>query len=186
MKKFALLIILVCLFLSCKKEDTIPAQLLKNPDVESGLTSWNNFGSTDSGTSFNPTLTTEEAFSPYHSLTLNCVLADPINWYSWSQIYLGNMPVGEDLTLRVRIKGINLSGQGVSAEIFGYDGVSQTALQSASTAGVSDITGTFDWTEYTVTLPELSKNVHVIFVNLTYLPGTTGKVYFDDITLMHN
>jgi hypothetical protein len=59
-------------------------------------------------------------------------------------------------------------------------------LQTASTADASDITGTFDWTEYTVTLPGLSKNVTSIFVNLFYYPGTTGKVFFDDATLMHN
>jgi hypothetical protein len=185
MKKLALLIILICMFFSCKKEDPIPTQLLKNTDLESGFSGWDNYGSTAYGFNFKPTLTTEESFSPTHSLILNCESADDINWHCWSQLYEGKMPVGEDLTLSVRIKAVNLTGHGVSINIAAFDGVSQIALQTATTEGLTSITGTFNWTEYNITLPNLYKAVTKIFITLIYYPNTTGKVYFDDITLIH-
>jgi hypothetical protein len=186
MKKIVLLIIVTCIIISCKKEDPIPAQLLKNTDLESGdLTVWDNYGSTTYGYNFNPTCTNEESFSPTHSLILNCESANNTDWHCWSQIYTGKMPFGEDLTLSVKIKGVNLTGQGVCINIVTFDGVSQTAIQTATSQGSTSITGTFNWTDYSITLPDLSKSVTSIFVTLYYFPNTTGKVYFDNITLTH-
>lgn len=182
MKNLALLIIAICLFISCKKEDPIPTQLLKSTDLESDLSAWDNYGSTVYGFNFNPTCTNEESFSPTHSLILNCETADSINWHCWSQLYTGKMPFGEDLTLSQKIKAVNLTGLGVFIKIVAFDGVNKYALQTATSEG---LTGTFNWTEYSITLPDLSKAVTSIYVTMYYPPKTTGKVYFDDITLTH-
>ena len=62
MKRLAFLILLLCIFSSCKKEDSIPTQLLVNSDLESVLMSvWLNYGTSIGFTAYR---TNEDSFSP--------------------------------------------------------------------------------------------------------------------------
>jgi len=184
MKRLSFLIVVICILTTCKKEDIIPSQLLKNSDLESGdLSVWYNCGSALSG--FN--LTSEESYSQTHSLILDCEIADNPDSYCWSQSYTGKMPYGEDLTLSAKIKGVNLTGPGVCIRITASNpeisGV--FALQTTQSDPLTSITGTFDWTEYSIRLPNLHSSVSTLNISLYYLPKTAGKVYFDDIKLTH-
>ena len=123
-------------------------------------------------------------FSPTHSLKIARTIVDTTNIWYWDQIYSGIMPTGQTLTLTAKIKGVNLTGEGVSIVIRG-DGADQSTLQFATTQGDISITGTFNWSTYSVSLSTLSTNVYRIVIFLIYLPKTTGTVYFDDIKLTH-
>lgn len=181
MKNRILLLIIFCLSISCKKMDVIPSQLLKNSDMESDdLSIWKYSVSYDSFPP--PVRVTEESFSPSHSLKIDRIASNFTldTYYYYSQSYSGEMPIGEDIVLTAKIKGVNLIGNGVSLAI-------ETIPNGnyVKTGGIIRISGNFDWSEFSVTLPNLDNNTASIIVYLYYLPKTLGTVYFDDITLTH-
>lgn len=149
--------------------------------VYSTVQTWSNFGD---GAGFTANWSNEESFSPVYSLNISRTVIDTVKIWYWWQKYSGIIPVGRDLTLKAKIKAVNLSGDGVSI-VIRCDGEVPN-LQFASTQGVVNINGTFDWSTYTVSLPNVQSNITSIFVFLVYRPKTTGKVYFDDVTLSYN
>lgn len=177
-----LMLSVIFILISCKKDNQIPTQLLVNSDIESNdLSGWLNAGSSGS---FNAEISELESFSPSHSLKIAQAIIDNSNYWYWYQKYEGKMPYGEDITLSAKIKGKNLVGQGISIAIRGdkQDSVSQFV----TTFGNIDITGTFNWTQYNFTLSELNSDVTKLWVFLIFNRSTTGTVFFDDITLTHN
>jgi hypothetical protein len=186
MKSIYLLILSICLIISCKKEDSSPNQLLKNTDMESDPSSdqsWFNFGY---GTGFTPSWTDEESFSPVHSFKIyrTTIDIDTNHFWGYGQKYSGKIPVGRDLTLKAKIKGVSLSGAGASI-VIRCDGA-QPGLQFETTEGAISINGNFNWTTYTLNLSQVKSNVTSIMVYLIYLYNTTGAAYFDDVTLTYN
>jgi hypothetical protein len=180
MKRILPLLILLCIVISCKKSDPIPDQLLINSDLESALTSvWTNYGS-GSITAYR---TTEDSFSPSHSLKLAKTAIDTINFWYWSQKYIEKMPIGQKLTLAAKIKGVNLTGDGIALAIRCDGKIS--GQQFATTQGTTKISGSFDWTDFSVDLPDLQDGVTGIFIYLIYMNKTNGTVFFDDITLTY-
>jgi hypothetical protein len=180
MKKVSLIILAFCMLISCKKEDKIPTQLLVNTDLESAnMSVWFSNGT---GSDFNAYRTNEDSFSPSYSLKIERTTLDYANYWYWGQLYEGEMPFGEVLTLTARIKGVNLSGNGISIAIRAD---ADTTYQFATTQYMTNISGTFDWAEYSVNLSDLSIDATKIFIFLVYLNSTTGTIYFDDITLTH-
>jgi hypothetical protein len=125
----------------------------------------------------------EESFSPNYSLKISRTVIDTAKIWYWYQIYSGKIPVGRDLTLKAKIKGVYLSGNGASI-VIRCDGATP-GLQFETTQNVVNISGTFDWATYTVTLSKVQSNITSIIVYLIYLPNTTGTVYFDDVTLTY-
>jgi hypothetical protein len=181
MKKYFLLCFSICMIFSCKKEDSNPTQLLQNTNMEVvNSSTWSNFMT---GTGFTATMTYEESFSPNYSLKISRTVIDTAKFCSWYQMYSGKIPVGRDLTLTAKIKGVNLSGTGVSIVIRG-DGATP-GLQFETTQNAVPISGTFDWATYTLNLSKVQSDVTSIIVYLVYLPKTTGTVYFDDVTLTY-
>jgi len=181
MKRILLMLSIILITISCKKEDQIPTQLLVNPDIESkAFSGWFN-GGTDYPS--DAEITDEESFSPSHSLKIDKATIDNSNYWYWYQKYEGVMPYGEELTLTAKIKGKNLIGKGISIAIRGdkQDSVSQFV----TTYGYIDISGTFNWTQYNFTLSELNSDVTKLWVFLVFNNSTTGTVFFDDITLTH-
>jgi hypothetical protein len=188
MRKIFIVLVVICVLISCKKEDKIttqiPDQLLKNSDLEQNTTngtSWFNLGG---GNDFIAKWTDEYSFSLTHSIKIDRTTVDTTNGWYWYQVYSGIMPTGQTLTLTAKIKGINLSGDGASI-LIRCDGANQNTVQFAGTEGNTSIIGTFDWSTYSVSLSNLSTDVHNIVIFLIFLPKTTGTVYFDDITLTH-
>ena len=173
---------LILFFVSCNKEDQIPVQLLINPDIESvDLSSWFSNGTNNS---FSSSITNEEYFSPSHSLKISrdTLIYDPNFWY-WYQLYEGKMPYGEEITLSAKIKGVNLTGGGASIAMRGDK--QDSLSQFITTQHQIDIKGSFNWTEYSITLSELNNDVTKLWVFLVFTSATSGTVYFDDITLSH-
>lgn len=168
------------MLISCKKEDKIQTQLLINTDLESAnMSVWFNTGT---GSGFSAYRTNEDSFSPSYSLKIERTTLDYANYWYWGQLYEGEMPFGEDLTLTARIKGVDLSGNGISIAIRAD---ADSTYQFETTQYMTNISGTFDWAEYSVDLSELSADVTKIYIFLIYLHNTTGTVLFDDITLTH-
>lgn len=184
-----LLFFVFILVLACKKEEktsdeiVIPVQLLGDTNAEFlGGSFWY---STPASIGFFIGRIDNESLSPTHSFTISRTTPDSVNIGYYAQIYSRQMPVGDNLTLEAHIKGVNLEGEGVSIMILCND-ENNTPVQFVSTEGTISITGTFDWTPYTIDLVDLQSSVKTIYIFLIYLPNTTGAAYFDDITLTRN
>ena len=197
--KIIYLIIAVSLSVfACKKEEPaaevaeIPIQLLGDTDAELlGSQFWNSYqvqinGLTQAGAATTHGFTigrVETVYrSPIHSLMISRTTPDPTYYAFYSQRYPRQIPYGDDLTLEVYLKGVDLSGDGIALKVWGEDEKLDTLQQTTLSIPVST-NGTFDWTQYSVTMPEVQNGVKILYVYLIYLQNTTGKVYFDDITL---
>lgn len=159
-------------------------ELLTNGDMEMGTTlptAWFQSAPCQNNTMV---WTEEEAFSPGKSLKISNSTAGSECISFWGQTFNTDIPTGKSLTLRVRIKG-QLEGQGVSIVIRGDDtpDISGNAEQFATTQGDLPIIGTFDWTEYSISLDNVEASTLSLTVYLVYLPETTGDVFFDDVSL---
>ena len=174
-----------------KNPTQVSEQLLIDTDLETNPNdrtnpnyrkSWFKNGS---GGNFIASWTDADSFSPTHSIKIARTTIDTTNFWYWGQTYTGKMPTGQTLILTAKIKGVKLTGEGVSI-LIRCDGESDHVIQMKGTEGFISIVGTFDWTTYTVKLSELNSLVQYIVVYLLYLPNTTGTVYFDDITLTTN
>lgn len=183
--KFTFISTLLLLFIiisGCKKETPIPDELLKDngfENIQSG--NWWVFNDT---TGFNLRLSSSGYSTSGHSAAAARTVRDSVNISGFSQQYTGEIPVGETLVLSCWIKGENLAGKGV-ALVINCNG-DQPNLQIASSEDDVIINGTFDWQQFTVSLPNVSGQVKSISIFLVYLTSTTGKVYFDDVSLKHN
>ena len=191
MKIIRLLLLAFLLVSACKKEEktseeiVIPMQLLGDTNLEflQGHF-WYSYYPPAAGGFFVGRIDTV-SFSPTHSFMISRTTPDSVNFAYYAQIYFLQIPVGDDLTLKAYIKGVNLEGEGASI-LIGCNDENNAPVQYEGTEGNISITGTFDWTPYTIDLIDLKSNVKTIYVFLIYLPNTTGKVYFDDITLTRN
>jgi hypothetical protein len=102
----------------------------------------------------------------------------------WAQTINTDLPIGKSVTLKAKVKG-KMTGGGISLVIRG-DNTSQpsgTGEQFVTTQGISPISGTFDWTDFSVKLPSVDATTQSLTIYLVYLPNSTGEVYFDDISL---
>lgn len=63
--------------------------------------------------------------------------------------------------------------------------LNQRAEQFVTTQEVLPISGTFDWTEYSVELDNIDDSTDVLRIYLIFFQNTTGEVYFDDISLTY-
>jgi hypothetical protein len=186
--------LILFLVLSCgKKDEVIPTQVLLNTDIESGGSNPDNWYVNQGSTStYTGTWSDEEASSKTHSLKISATALQSSDFAYWVQTYsqttLGTkLPFGKDLTLSLKIKGKNLSGQGLSIAIRADNAINPTKDGSSfvTTQGGIQINGTFDWKTYTVKMSSLRSDALYVYVFLVYLPNTTGSAYFDDVTLTY-
>lgn len=109
----------------------------------------------------------------------------------WRQTYNGPMPSeGRRLTLRAHLKGENIelkrpnSNVYISIRMFPVEDREGTTINRFfSSQNRIRVQGTFDWQPLAITIPSVPRDIEYIMVYLVMGPGTTGKVYFDDITL---
>jgi len=177
------------LLVSCEEDDddiqeVLPTELLNNGNLETGSTFPNGWFSNTPCATTSVLWTDEDSFSPSKSLKMSNSTAEDECFSFLGQSFNTDIPTGQSVTLRVRIKGA-LEGQGVSIAIRGDDtpNVAGNGEQFATTEGSSPISGTFDWTEYTISLNSVASTTRSLTVYLVYLPETTGDVFFDDISL---
>jgi len=175
----------IILFSSCKKDDDMVVEFLNNGSLEAGIN-----GSPDDwvfatgNNIYDLDWTTEESHSPSRSLRISTETGDSTNFAFWAQTFNTDIPHGQDVTLNVWIKS-ELIGNGVSIVIRGDDTdfPDGTAEQFVTTQGSLDISGSFDWSEYSVKLENVDTDINSLTVYLVYLGGTAGTVYFDDVQL---
>ncbi len=186
---FFLLFFMSLLLISCSKEENDvqePAanELLSNGNLEIGSGTPNGWFRSAPCSNTSMLWTEEEAFSPRKSLKMSNPTLESECFSFWGQTLNTDIPTGKSLTLRVRIKG-QLEGDGISIAIRGDDTptVSGSGEQFATTQGTSPISGTFNWTAYSLSLGTVEPTIQSLTVYLVYLPNTTGNVYFDDVSL---
>ncbi|WP_296621629.1 hypothetical protein [Marivirga sp.] len=184
---FICLLFTVLSFTSCKDDEIQSNQLIVNGILEQGSTSpdgwWSNSANPDN---FNFIWTEDESFSGSKSVSISTQTADASAFAYWGQTITNNLPTGKSVTLSVRIKG-ELSGRGVTVALRGDDTVEidGSAEQFATTQGSMDISGTFDWKEYSIKLDNVDASTKSLTVYLIYLYDTSGEAYFDDVSLTY-
>ena len=177
---------------ACKKEETQPQPggLLTNGTIDQSAQGW--FFGTDTSKPTNPNgytsgVSSEAASSPQYSLKISCSQVKDTTtfcYYGQQSIPFNTIPIGAKVTLTAKIKTA-LVGPGVSIAIRGDKG-NTTAVIFATSQGKTPITGTQDFTEYSVVLDSFPGGIDNLLVYLVYLPKTTGSVYFDDVSLTVN
>ena len=199
------LLLALALFNACKKEEAQPqtiATVLVNGDMEaSPYNDWGSYLGKNSTTSPNIYVvdySTEAASSPVHSIKVSSNAVKNDTTYQYLQQFFKlterAIPAGAKLTLKAKIKTSNIQGTGISIAMGGNQVITNALGQATkvnstfytSTEGVTPITGTADFKEYTLTWPSLPAATTHVYVLLAYLPKTTGAVYFDDVALSVN
>ncbi|WP_114749678.1 hypothetical protein [Pleomorphovibrio marinus] len=182
------------LLLACSiEEEPLPTgtQLMLNPNLSQYSDSVSPWTSSQSGSAQIGT-SREDFLTGNRSLFIEN--QDPINIHnaSWVQTYTGQMPApGSQLELTVFLKGENLRiEEGSTASISIYFTVSLPSNEGGSTQNrtvgsdiASSLEGSFDWTPIRITMDSFPPEATSIRVHLGMFGLTTGKIYFDEITL---
>lgn len=192
---------------ACKKDEAQPqsiANIVVNGDFET--TTFNDWRSdvirqsTAKPNSYTVNYSTEAASSPLHAIKVSCATANNDSTYQLiQQDYVTSgtppgiakllpIPAGSKLTMKAKIKTVNVQGNGISIAIGGYFGAEKgyaTAFYN-STENKIPIIGTNDFKEYTISYDAFPANTYSYFVLIFFLPGTTGTAYYDDVTLSVN
>jgi hypothetical protein len=183
MRKFAIHVLVLLTLCNCKdNEDPKPVEVVSNGNVDTGVsfpTLWLWYNGKGK---YQTTWNNETFSSPDRSLSIATAVSDPVDFAYWAQEISQNIPVGKKLILKARVKGNNVIGNGVSIAVRA-DSESTTGLKFATTQGNKLITGTFDWTEYRVEMLSVPAETKRLYIFLVYLNGTTGEVFFDDISM---
>ncbi|WP_460940073.1 hypothetical protein [Spirosoma humi] len=185
-----ILLLTTLLFNSCNTKDVQPqAQLLPNGDLEQDPSKqWSlNFRDNLTGNpnKYRAEYSTEASASPTHSLKISCdtIRNDTTHCYLLQQITPGSLATGAKLTLKTKIKTVNLKGTGLTMVLFGYKTYNTGSKVVFSSFTPIPAKGTTDFTEYTVVQDKYPGGVDYIYVALFYEAKTTGGAYFDDIYL---
>jgi hypothetical protein len=181
LSRIAITFAAILIILSCSKDEVIE-QIVANSDFTSGSASpdaWFYYGN---GSGHEHDWTKKTGTSDYCISIAGAFSIQQISY--WYQNFLGIIPRGKTLTLKAKIKAEDLSGQGASIAVR-CDGDTAGNLAFSTSQGKSDISGTFEWKEFTVTLDKVPENTRSIIIFLIYLPNTTGKVSFDDVILTY-
>ncbi|MVM30963.1 hypothetical protein GO755_13055 [Spirosoma sp. HMF4905] len=213
MKAFTLLVVplsLLLLLTACKKQETQPqsiANAVVNGDFEATpYQDWSsavNRNSLVKPNSYSVDYTTEAASSPSHSIKVSCNAAYNDSTYHLLQqnFYMASssssppagakvlsIPAGAKLTMKAKIKTVNIKGEGINIAMGGYYGADKkyaSAFYTESRGKIS-INGTNDFTEYTISFDSFPPNVYNMYVIIFFMPNTTGTAYYDDVSLAIN
>lgn len=190
----SILLLTTLLINSCSKTKEVQpqTQLLPNGDLEQDPTKQWSLNYRDNLTG-NPNkyrgeYSSEAAASGTHSLKITCdtIRNDTTHCYFLQQITPGSLATGAKLTLKTKIKTVNLKGTGLTIVLFGYKTYNTGSKVIFSAFTPVPATGTTDFTEYSVVQDKYPGGVDYIYVALFYEAKTTGTAYFDDIFLTAN
>lgn len=188
---FATTLLLTTVLLnSCNTKDVQPqTQLLPNGDLEQDPSKQWFLDFRDNLTS-NPNkykgeYSTEAAASGTHSLKISCdtIRNDTTHCFFLQRITPGSLATGAKLTLKTKVKTVNLQGTGLTIVLFGYKTYNTGSKVVFSSYTPIPAKGTTDFSEYTVVQDKYPGGVDEIYVALFYEAKTTGKAYFDDVFL---
>lgn len=193
MKKGALAIFIFMLFFQCDVgKDGLPtnSQLLQNTNISFSpdtVSPWVRIA----GDGFTLGVSQETFLSGDRSLFIENQDSLNMNFAVWRQSYNGPMPSeGRRLTLRAHLKGENIqlnspeSNIYISMRMFPVEDSNGTTFNRYLSSNFRfRIFGTFDWQRFSISIPSIPNDIEYIMVYLVMGPQTTGRVYFDDITL---
>ncbi|UJP63910.1 hypothetical protein IPZ59_13885 [Mongoliitalea daihaiensis] len=178
--------------LSCMEQETLVpsgSQLLRNIDLSNSLDNVSPWTSV-AAVPFIVGVSDEEYFTGNRSLFLEGTDSLARSSVAWVQHYTGPMPNGNRrLRLRAMIKGEDIRLNSVNSNVWmtirawPAEGAGGTIGRSVTSQRSNFIEGTFDWTPFELTLPNFPSDANRISVFLVMGPRTTGKIYFDNITL---
>lgn len=192
-------VFLSILFNGCKKDSTqpqAPANVLTNGDFEVyPFPLW--FSAILKSSKTNPNTYTvdhsiEAASSATHSIKVSCdaIKSDSAYQVLERVVYTRDVsiPEGAKLSMKVKIKTVNMQGKGITFLFGGFSFVNgvQAITFSTSTEGKVSITGTSEFKEYTLTFDSVPKNLYGVYADLIYTSKTTGTAYYDDMSLTIN
>lgn len=196
---FALLITSFALLNGCKKNEPQVQSIdnvVTDGDFESSpYQDWTSSpyrAATTNPNNYSVVYSTEAASSPSHSIKVSLTASSNDSTFHIFQQVINtiarSIPTGAKLTLKVKIKTVNLQGNGVSLVVGGNQGADGKYAPTfySSTEGKTLIVGTNDFKEYSLTVDALPANTTSLYVALFYLPKTTGTVYYDDVSLSVN
>lgn len=95
------------------------------------------------------------------------------------------IPVGSKVTLKAKIKTVNMVGTGMAVALRGNkleNNLPKTTFFK-STQGYVPITGTNEFEEYSVTVDSYDGNSDSISAFIFYLPKTSGVAFIDDVSV---
>lgn len=211
MKSIGLLLLVllpILLFNSCKKDDAQPqsiANAVVNGDFEASpyqdwISAVNRVSKTKPN-SYTVEYSTEAASSPSHSIKVSCNTAYNDSTYQLlQQVFytpsssapasakILTIPTGARLTMKAKIKTVNIQGKGIVIAVGGNYGVNKNYASAfyTSTEGKVPITGTNDFKEYSITFDSFPADVYSVYVLIFFSPTTTGTAYYDDVSLSVN
>jgi len=178
------ILLLVFTIQSCKKEEVQPVQLVSGGDLETGSSRPNGWWSSTGQGNYDLNWSEEESFSPKKSLKISTQTSNATNFAFWALTINTNIPVGKDVTLKVKVKS-KLVGKGISLLIRGDDTVTPAGYTEQASAEGPFISGTHDWQEQSVKMTKVGENIKSLTIYLIYSSNTTGEVYFDDVSLTY-
>ena len=186
----SILLLTAVLVNSCNTKDVQPqTQLLPNGDLEQDPSKQWSLVYRDNlpgnPNKYKAEYTTEAAASGTHSLKISCdsIRNDTTHCFFLREITPGSLATGAKLTLKTKVKTVDLKGTGLTIVLFGYKVYNTGSKVVFSTYTPVPAKGTTDFTEYTVVQDKYPGGVDYIYVALFYEAKTTGKAYFDDIFL---
>lgn len=166
---------------------SVPTVELRNTDMEDGdgypdPWSWGGVGYT----SYGFTWTDLEASAGTRSLAITRSQSHRDEFGFWAQTIDARDFAGGSATLSVRVRTLDLVGQGAAVAIRADDTSRPQGLAEAfaTTQGRDAITGTRAWTTYQVTLSDIPANTLSLTVYLIHLKGTGGAALFDEASLV--
>ena len=162
-----------------------PVTNIVNGDAELGVNSpdnwWVGAGSSDK---FDIHWDSDNYLSPSHSLAISSDDSGD-KFAFWAQTFLASDVAGKKIKVNVFAKADNLTGDGIYVAIRGDDTnvPSGSAEAFVTTQAKVAYNGTFDWKEISITMDTVPTDIKSITVYLIYGTNTSGKVYFDDLSL---
>ena len=166
-------------------EASAPLTNLTNGNMESGNYSPDNwwYGSADNSL-FNFAWDSSEYLSANHSLKISSKGSGD-QFAIWAQTITASDFIGKKITLNVNIKAVDLQGQGVYIAIRGDDTLIPTGMaeEFTTTQGNQQISGSFGWKKFSVTLDLVQPDIKSLTFYLIYGSQTSGSAYFDDVSL---
>jgi hypothetical protein len=171
-----------------------PKQMIQNGGMEENPAKTWSFGffknQTNNPNGYKFGRSFEAAASGEYSYRISCsaIRSDSAHCFLYQSFSTAGIPVGAKLTLKAKIKTVGLEGKGVSLALRGDKNVDgQGAIVFFLTSeGKDHIGGTHEFEEYTYTVNSFPGNMDYMALLMMYLPGTTGTVYLDDVSLTVN
>ncbi len=121
----------------------------------------------------------------YSSMLKVDAIASPDEfWYLAQELKDTELLPGSAVELSVKVKTVNLQGNGFEIALQGHHRFNQDLGFYRSSYDVTqEVSGDNDWTEYKINIYSFPENINGMDIYLIMSPNTTGELYFDEVSL---